>query len=114
MEPSRVFSREDVSMIEHLVLFKFKPEVGDNEMNEITAAIQGLKSQIPGIVQITCGKNFSARAQGHQFGLVARFVDKAALELYSNHPAHLAVVETLNFRRYQPRMESVTVVDYLI
>ena len=97
-------------MVEHVVLFKLKPGATEPEKTAAIAALKGLRDQIPGIVDLTCGRNFSERSQGHEIGLVVRFQDRAALEAYIPHPAHRGVVE----KHIHPIREAVIVVDYEI
>jgi hypothetical protein len=97
-------------MIEHVVLFKLKPETSTAERHAAIQALKTLQNQIDGIVDLTCGENFSERSQGFGIGLVVRFRDRAALEIYIPHPAHRGAVEQF----IHPIREDVIVVDYEI
>ncbi|MDY7024540.1 MAG: Dabb family protein, partial [Cyanobacteriota bacterium] len=65
-------------MIVHVVLFKWKEDVTSDAITTAVEALQALKAKIPGILEITCGRNFSERSQGFHQGLVVKFADKAA------------------------------------
>lgn len=95
-------------VVEHLVLFHFKPEATPEAIEAAMTALRGLKTEIPGIVDLTCGANFTDRAPGYTHGLVVRFADQAALEAYGPHPTHQHVV--VNY--IKPIMESVLALDY--
>jgi hypothetical protein len=95
-------------VVEHLVMFKFKVDVADSEMEAAAAGLRALKDKIPGVIHITAGKNFTERSQGHQMGLVVRLKDRDALATYAKHPEHVKVVETL----IKPKIENVIAVDY--
>jgi hypothetical protein len=95
-------------MVEHLVLFKLKPEATEEQKEAAIQALRGLKGQIDGILELTCGRNFSQRSQGFEIGLLVRFRDRAALEVYIPHPAHRGAVEQF----LHPIREDVIVVDY--
>lgn len=97
-------------MVEHVVLFKTTPEATPEQKQRALQALRELREQIPGIVDLTAGENFSARNQGFDLGLVVRFVDRAALEAYLPHPAHRACVDTW----IAPIKADVLVVDYEI
>jgi stress responsive alpha/beta barrel protein len=97
-------------MVEHVVLFKLKAGATPEQTNAAVEALKGLKGQIDGIVDLTCGRNFSERSQGYEIGLVVRFRDRAALEAYIPHAAHRGVVE----KYIHPIREAVIVVDYEI
>ena len=97
-------------MVEHVVLFKLRPDATGEQKRAAIEALKGLKGQIEGIVDLTCGLNFSERSQGYEIGLVVRFRDRAALEAYLPHPAHRGVVD----QHLQPIREAVIVADYEI
>lgn len=95
-------------MVEHVVLFKTTPAATPEQKQRMIAELAALKEKIPGIVDLTVGENFSARNQGFDIGLVVRFVDRAALEVYLPHPAHRGCVDTY----VAPIKADVIVVDY--
>jgi len=70
--------------------------------------LRALHGRIPGIQDLTCGANFSARSQGFTHALVVRFEDRAALEAYGPHPAHQRVVQEF----ISPIRAETLVVDY--
>ena len=81
-------------MIEHIVLFRWKPEATPEQIMAGMEALRGLKDQIPGIVALDCGADFSGRAQGYTHALVIRFSDRATFDAYGPSPAHQAAVNT--------------------
>src|SRR5205085_8122540 len=97
-------------MVEHIVIFKWKPDTSAESIEAAGAGLMGLKHKIPGIIDMTCGDNFSTRSQGYEFGLVVRFTDREALEAYGPHPLHQEVVQNL----ITPFREDVIAVDYEI
>lgn len=80
-------------MIEHIVLFKVRPDASRDEVNEMLLRLQQLPAEVPGILYLSCGENFSERAQGYTHGLVVRFEDRDALQAYQVHPNHQAAVK---------------------
>jgi hypothetical protein len=97
-------------MVEHLVLFKWKPETAPEAIDAAAQGLKALKHRIPGIIDLTCGDNFSDRSQGYDFGLVVRFTNQEALDAYGPHPSHQEVVQALIL----PIREDVIVIDYEI
>jgi len=97
-------------MVEHVVLFKVTPEATEEQKERLIAELGALKDKIPGIVDLSVGRNFSDRNQGFEIGLVVRFVDRAALEAYGPHPAHQGCVQQF----VAPIKQDVIVVDYEI
>lgn len=95
-------------MIEHIVLFRWKPEATPGQIAEGMEALRGLKSQIPGIVALASGADFSGRAQGYTHALVIRFSDRASFDAYGPSPAHRAVVET----HLKPILQDVVDFDF--
>lgn len=80
-------------MIEHLVLFQWTPDASAEAVAQVVTELRALKSQIPGVLDLTCGENFSPRSQGYTHALVVRFDDRTALEAYGPNPAHQRVVQ---------------------
>jgi len=76
----------------HIVLFKWKPDVSDAQIEEVRKALLALGDAVPGILSAECGPNLSQRSQGYQTVLVVRFKDRQALDNYLPHPAHQDVV----------------------
>ncbi|PYV14493.1 MAG: stress protein [Acidobacteria bacterium] len=95
-------------MIEHLVLFKVKPETPAQAVEEMLAALRGLKSVSPQILELSCGTNFSPRSQGFTHGLRVRFASRADLEAYAVAPEHQRVLA----ERIRPIVESILALDY--
>lgn len=95
-------------MVEHIVLIKWKPDAPPGAIEDVMRALEALKGQVPGIVDLVCGPNFSTRSQGFQTGLIVRLTDRAALDAYGPHPAHQAVVQNL----IAPIREDVIAVDF--
>jgi len=95
-------------MIEHIVLFRWTEGASQDAINNAIAELRNLKGKIPGIVDLTCGTNFSDRAKGYTQGLVVRFKDRSALEAYGPHPEHQRVVQ--NF--ITPIRAEILALDY--
>lgn len=82
-------------MIVHILLGKERPDLTDDERQELREAISRLRG-VPGVQQFSAGPNFSERSQGYQQAAVMYFADRAALDGYLQHEKHLAVVADLN------------------
>ncbi|MEA5519025.1 MAG: Dabb family protein [Limnoraphis robusta] len=95
-------------MIVHVVLFKWKEDTTPEAIRSTMEGLKELKAKIPGIIDLSCGENFSERSQGFQHGLVVKFTDKSALEAYTPHPDHQAVVQNL----IKPILADILAVDY--
>lgn len=95
-------------MIEHIVLFRWTPEALPEAIGQAMSGLRALKGQIPGVQDLTCGENFSARSQGFTHALVVRLDNRAALEAYGPHPAHQRVVQEF----IAPISADILAVDY--
>jgi hypothetical protein len=80
-------------MIEHIVLFRWTENASPAAIHLAVTELRGLKAKIPGIMELSCGTNFSDRARGYTHGLVVRFQDRAGLDAYGPHPEHQRVVQ---------------------
>lgn len=96
------------SGIVHIVLFKWKETATADQIGAALTALRGLKGQIPGITELSCGANFTDRGQGFTHGLVVHLTDKAALEAYGPNPTHQEVV----VNHIKPIAENVLALDY--
>ncbi|NEO86361.1 MAG: Dabb family protein [Spirulina sp. SIO3F2] len=95
-------------MIEHIVLFKWQPTAAPEAIASVMTALGAMPRQITEIVALSCGENFSNRAQGFTHGLVVRLADRTALDAYQAHPAHQVIVQT----QIKPIVAEVLALDY--
>jgi hypothetical protein len=84
-------------MIDHIVLFRFRPGLPAGALQELFQELQGLASEVEGITGIRAGAYSSPEGlnQGFSHAMVMTFVDAAARDAYLPHPAHRRVVERL-------------------
>jgi hypothetical protein len=97
-------------MIEHIVLFRWTDAASEEAKTNVMTKLRQLKGKIPGIVDLTCGANFSDRSKGYTHGLVVRFTDRAALQIYGPHPEHQRIVQNL----IKPIAADILALDYEI
>ena len=83
-------------MVDHLVFFAVKEDAPQEEVDDLISSIRGLRDDVPSTIDLSVGEDFSGRSGGYTHGLLARFTDRAGLQEYMEHPAHLAVVEKLD------------------
>jgi hypothetical protein len=95
-------------MIEHIVLIRWADQASQVAIDNVMTELRGLKGKIDAIVDLSCGANFSERGQGYTHGLVVRFADRAALNVYISHPEHQRVVQKL----INPIRADVLALDY--
>ena len=79
----------------HMVWIKFGAGVSDERIDEHLTALRSLSDRVPGILELSCGANFTDRAQGYTHGLLVKLVDRDALGVYATHPDHVSVAGAL-------------------
>ncbi len=84
-------------MLRHIVVFKFRDGVTreDPRVAEVYAQLAGLPALIPEVREWEQGHNVSGRDIACDLALSSSFDSQEALQRYSDHPAHRAVVGRL-------------------
>jgi hypothetical protein len=80
-------------MILHIAAFRWKDDVTEADVAELTAALADMATGIPEIKSYTAGPNLHLRPGGSDYGVAAVLDDAEGLDTYLDHPAHLAVYE---------------------
>ncbi len=83
-------------MVDHLVFFAAREDASPEDIEDLISSLRSLKDEIPSVVDLSVGEDFSGRSGDYTHGVFARFEDTGGLQEYLEHPAHLAVVEKLN------------------
>ena len=92
--------------IEHLVLIEQNDGVTEAQAQEVMDGIAALKDQVPGILDVKIGNNFSDRAPHISHAAVVPLADKDALAAYGPHPAHQELLKIL-----MPMAKNITIAD---
>ena len=79
-------------MITHVVLFKFKPEATESEIQQLVEGLGGLPQLIEDIREFRFGTDVVRSERSYDLGLVSSFDDLDALQRYQVHPEHQKVV----------------------
>jgi hypothetical protein len=97
------------TVLKHVVMYKFKPEISAAQVQEVVDTFAGLPSKIDTIIGFETGTNVSeeGKSEGFTHVFVVTFRDKAGLKTYLDHPAHAEYVQVVKGRR-----EKVIVFDY--
>ena len=93
----------------HIVMFKFKDSATPEEVEAVEKAFGELPSKIDTITAYEWGTSESVEGKNDGFThtFFVTFKDKAGLETYIPHPAHVAFKEVL-----VPILEKALVFDY--
>lgn len=79
-------------MLKHVVLFKFKPETTEDEIDNLATGLGALPEIITGIREFVFGRDVVRSERSYDFGLVSSFDDRDGLDAYAIHPDHQRVV----------------------
>nr|GLL27798.1 stress-response A/B barrel domain-containing protein UP3-like [Ipomoea trifida] len=111
----RRFSASAIKMsagqiVEHVVLFKVKPDVEPLKINEMVGNLNGLSS-MPQVLHLTAGAVVQTRSSSFAFThmLHSRYASKSDLADYSAHPDHMGVVRA----NVLPICDDIMAVDWV-
>ena len=76
-------------MIRHIVMWKLKPEPGARE--RVKELLETCAFATPGMLKYEVGFDLGVDGAPWDVVLYSEFADRAALEAYQRHPAHLAI-----------------------
>ena|SRR5664279_5666606 len=77
-------------MLKHVVIWKVRePAQRAANVAAIRHALEGLRGRIPGLLAIEVGADIGYDNSGQDVVLYAEFADRAALDVYQDHPLHL-------------------------
>lgn len=80
-------------MLTHIVIWKYRADVGAGERAEHVARLRRLPGVIPEVLSFAVGSDVLRLARSYDTGPVAAFRDRAGLDAYTVHPEHAAVAE---------------------
>ena len=94
-------------MITHVVMMKFKPEVGEKDIEELETLLDALPDKIHEIQSYDFGRDVVRSERSYDFALVSVFANLDTLKHYQVHPEHQVVVKKLG-----GMCEDIAAVDY--
>ena len=94
-------------MVTHIVMFAFEDKNRDENIAKAKEMLEGLMGQVPSLVSMEVGVNFSTEGRAMDLSIITTFEDRVGLEAYAIDPAHLKVVEFI-----KSVVSSSKVVDY--
>jgi hypothetical protein len=81
--------------VNHMVWIRFRPEIPAERIDAHMAALRGMVGVVPGVLGLTCGANFTDRANGCTHGVAVLLESREALKAYAVHPVHAAIAAGL-------------------
>ncbi|MCC5949553.1 MAG: Dabb family protein [Nitriliruptoraceae bacterium] len=79
-------------MLRHTVLFRWKPEVTDDQVDRVEEAVNQLPDAIGGVLAYRFQRDAGVSDGNHDACIVADFPDEQAFVAYRDHPVHLEVI----------------------
>ena len=96
-------------MIVHIVMFRFKEENFNENIEEVKQRLNTLVSLIPELKCLEVGVDFSKTDRAFDLSLYSTFSSTEDLKSYAIHPEHLKVVELIKSVTLESK-----VVDYVL
>lgn len=85
-------------MVTHIVFWNFRPDVDvDETVRKIQGIFAAFTGNVPGLLSLTVHKGFA----GYHACLISHHEDRAALEVYANHPDHAKAKEYVHSVRIE-------------
>lgn len=102
-------AKKSEKLLRHIVLYKFKADISEKQIQEVVDAFSALPKKIDTIAGYEHGTNVSQenKSEGFTHCFVVTFRDTAGRDVYLKHPAHDDYVKVVKDRR-----EKVIVFDY--
>jgi hypothetical protein len=95
-------------MVKHIVIWKLKEENREENALIIKETLESLNGQIPGLLHIEVGFDFSKKESSVDIVLYSEFETKQHLDDYIVHPLHIAVGPIVRGATFERRM-----IDYI-
>lgn len=80
-------------MIVHIVLFRFKEENKEANIEKVSEMLNALLESVPTLKSMEVGVNYSDQERAMDLSIISTFDNKVGLEQYATHPEHVKVVE---------------------
>ncbi len=100
---------DDAKKLRHVVLFKFKDDASQEQIDKVTTAFANLEDEIETIIDFEWGTDVSVenKTEGFTHCFVVTFANEKGREIYLPHPKHKEFVKLVG-----PVLDKVLVVDY--
>lgn len=80
-------------MLIHIVVWKYRDDVGEDVRAEHLASLKALDGVVPGMERFEVGTDVLHLDRSYDTGLASAFEDRAALDAYTDHPEHVKVAQ---------------------
>ena len=80
-------------MLTHMVIWKYRTDIDEETRIEHVESLRRLATLIPEVKSLEVGFDVLNLPRSYHTGLVALFMDRAALDTYTVHPDHVKVAD---------------------
>lgn len=95
-------------MLHHVVMFRFKTGITQDQIDAITSGLASLPAEIEVIKDYQFGPDAAVTEGSWDYGLSGTFANETAYSLYAAHPAHAEVIRT----RITPIVDAIARVQF--
>lgn len=98
-------------LLRHVVLFKFKDEIGEEQLKVMTDSFKALEEYIDCVISIEWGEDISPEglSKGYTHCFIVTFGSEADRDMYLTHPKHLSFVNSI-----ESQLGDACVVDFWV
>lgn len=83
-------------MIIHVSSMRLKSHLSEADIARVFQALEAIPKDVPGVLEVRCGKNVSRHATDHTHVVFVRAEDDKALDAYRTHPSHQAMGDSVD------------------
>jgi hypothetical protein len=94
-------------MLRHVVLVKFRPEVGEVQIDEVQSKFEELASSLPQVAELHCGRNLGFIQGSSDFAIILEFASESDFHSYASDPAHQMITSLLAASRPAARSSTL-------
>jgi len=82
-------------MYVHIALYRWKALATPGRIKTALEGVKTLADKVPGVIDISWGKNTSRYSEGYSHVILVRAENQAAIDAYRSHPDHEKVAQEI-------------------
>lgn len=98
-------------MIRHIFVGTFKPDTTQSDIDDLLRSWVGMVGVVPGLRQLTAGRNVNPREHKYDVALVADLDDMDAWEKYMVHPEHVSIGQRISGKIIVPESRATLQIE---
>jgi heme-degrading monooxygenase HmoA len=85
----------------HIAIYKWKPATTTAMIGRALNDVESLSDKIPGIIEVSTGKNTSKHGKGFTHAILVRGDSQEAIDAYRSHPDHEKIANFIESIEYE-------------